>query len=88
MHPTIEAIIEPDGEIRPLEPIRLRHASRALITILEDETGQAGIGGVQQRGTDVPRNAFDGLIDSLARFPDDFMSDGREQPDTQDREGL
>ena len=33
---TIEAIIDEQGQIRPLEPIRLGRRQRALITILAD----------------------------------------------------
>ncbi len=32
--------------------------------------------------------SFDSLIQSLVEFPDDFMTDGREQPTMQTREGL
>ncbi|MFQ5740988.1 MAG: hypothetical protein ACE5JX_18455 [Acidobacteriota bacterium] len=32
---TIEAIVDENGNVRLLEPLRLDHASRALVTILE-----------------------------------------------------
>ncbi len=32
---TIEAIVDERGNVRLLEPLRLDHASRALVTILE-----------------------------------------------------
>ncbi len=32
---TVEAIIDENGNVRLLEPLRLDHASRALVTILE-----------------------------------------------------
>ncbi len=32
---TIEAVIDENGNVRLLEPLRLDHASRALVTILE-----------------------------------------------------
>jgi len=34
---TVEAIIEPDGKVLLLEPVELKEAHRALVTILEDE---------------------------------------------------
>jgi hypothetical protein len=33
---TVEAVIEPNGEVRLVEPIRLTSARRALVTILEE----------------------------------------------------
>ena len=33
---TVEAVIEPNGEVRLVEPVRLQFASRALVTILEE----------------------------------------------------
>lgn len=75
MHTTIEAIIEIDGQIRPLEPVKLAEPTRALITILEGE--------IEAKGGD-----FSELIDSLEKFPSDFMADGREQPAMQEREPL
>ena len=38
MHKTVEAIIEPDGQIRLLEPLNLSHPARALVTVLEAES--------------------------------------------------
>ncbi len=32
---TIEAIVDENGNVRLLEPLRLDHATRALVTILE-----------------------------------------------------
>ncbi len=32
---TIEATIDEEGNVRLLEPVRLEHAARALVTILE-----------------------------------------------------
>lgn len=34
---TFEAIIEPDGRVLLIEPVRLSERRRALVTILEDE---------------------------------------------------
>jgi hypothetical protein len=34
---TVEAIIEPDGKVLLLEPVKLKESRRALVTILEDE---------------------------------------------------
>ncbi len=34
---TIEAIIDPNGNIRPLEPINIAETRRAIITILDAE---------------------------------------------------
>jgi hypothetical protein len=40
---TIEAVIEPDGQVRLLEPVALTTSHRALVTVLEaaadDEAG-------------------------------------------------
>lgn len=33
---TLEAIIEPDGQVRLLEPISLSGARRALVTVLDE----------------------------------------------------
>ena len=33
---TIEAVIEPDGQVRLLEPLALTTAHRALVTVLEE----------------------------------------------------
>jgi hypothetical protein len=33
---TVEAVIEPNGEVRLVEPIRVPSARRALVTILEE----------------------------------------------------
>ena len=33
---TVEAVIEANGEVRLVEPVRLLSASRALVTILEE----------------------------------------------------
>ena len=33
---TVEAVIEPNGQVRLIEPVHLRSASRALVTILEE----------------------------------------------------
>ena len=32
---TIEAVVDEEGNVRLLEPLRLDHATRALVTILE-----------------------------------------------------
>lgn len=37
---TLEAVIEPDGRVRLLEPVTLTTAHRALVTVLE-ESGEA-----------------------------------------------
>jgi len=34
---TVEAVIDENGEIRPLEVVRLPEARRALVTILDEE---------------------------------------------------
>lgn len=36
---TVEAVIEKDGHVRLLEEVRLTGAKRALVTILDEETG-------------------------------------------------
>jgi hypothetical protein len=41
---TIEAVIEPDGRVRLLEPLSLTTAHRALVTVLE-ESGDDEAGG-------------------------------------------
>ena len=33
---TVEAVIEPNGQVRLIEPVHLRSARRALVTILEE----------------------------------------------------
>lgn len=33
---TVEAIIQPNGEVRLLEPVKLSSSRRALVTILEE----------------------------------------------------
>ena len=39
---TIEAVIEPDGRVRLLEPLSLTTAHRALVTVLEESGDEAG----------------------------------------------
>jgi len=34
---TVEAIIQPNGEVRLVEPVHVRSPKRALVTILEEE---------------------------------------------------
>jgi hypothetical protein len=34
---TVEAIIQPSGEVRLIEPVHVRSARRALVTIMEEE---------------------------------------------------
>ena len=34
---TVEAIVEPDGTIRTLEPLQVEVATRAIVTLLEEE---------------------------------------------------
>lgn len=36
---TIEAEVDPDGNVRLLEPINIKKKSRALLTLLDDENG-------------------------------------------------
>lgn len=36
---SVEAIIEPDGTIRTLEPLPVKVATRAIVTLLEEEVG-------------------------------------------------
>lgn len=38
MHKTVEAVIEPDGRVRLVEPVRVGRPRRALVTILDDES--------------------------------------------------
>jgi hypothetical protein len=83
MHTTFEAIIEPNGRIRALEPISVQRPVRALLTILEEDLPRV-------EGVKLPAEAvgsdFSSLIASLAEFPADFMATGREQPALQERE--
>lgn len=39
---TIEAVIEPDGSVRLLEPVSLAGARRALVTVLDEPGDEAG----------------------------------------------
>ncbi len=39
---TIEAVIEPDGSVRLLEPLALTTSHRALVTVLEESGDEAG----------------------------------------------
>lgn len=39
---TIEAVIEPDGHVRLLEPLELTTAHRALVTVLEESDDERG----------------------------------------------
>lgn len=41
MHRTIEAVIEPDGSVRLLEPVTLPVAQRALVTVLDEPADEA-----------------------------------------------
>jgi hypothetical protein len=34
---TVEAIIQPSGEVRMIEPVQVRFPRRALVTILDEE---------------------------------------------------
>ena len=34
------------------------------------------------------KDTWDSLFEALGEFPDDFLEDGRNQPDIQEREGL
>ena len=36
MHKSVEAIIEPNGQVRLKEPVRLARACRAIVTIIDD----------------------------------------------------
>jgi hypothetical protein len=36
---SVEAIIEPDGTIRILEPLQVKVATKAIVTLLEEEVG-------------------------------------------------
>jgi hypothetical protein len=36
---TIEAVVEPDGSVRLLEPISISSARRALVTVLDESPG-------------------------------------------------
>jgi hypothetical protein len=38
---TIEAVIDPDGTVRLLEPVTLSQSRRALVTVLEEEADEA-----------------------------------------------
>jgi hypothetical protein len=40
---TIEAVIEPDGHVRLLEPLALTTSHRALVTVLEESDDEAGV---------------------------------------------
>lgn len=40
---TIEAVIEPDGSVRLLEPISVPDARRALVTVLEEPAEPASL---------------------------------------------
>jgi hypothetical protein len=42
---TIEAVIEPNGSVRLLEPLFLTTAHRALVTVLEESSDEAGDNG-------------------------------------------
>ena len=35
---TVEAIIQPNGEVRLIEPVHIRSARRALVTVLEEDS--------------------------------------------------
>ena len=35
---TVEAIIEPDGSVRLVEPVQVPHPQRALVTVLDEGT--------------------------------------------------
>jgi hypothetical protein len=39
---TIEAVIDPDGSVRLLEPVSLSEPRRALVTVLDEEADEAG----------------------------------------------
>ncbi len=41
MHRTVEAIVEPDGRVRLLEPVDMGSARRALLTILDEPAEEA-----------------------------------------------
>lgn len=41
MHRTVEAIVEADGRVRLLEPVNIRTARRALLTILDEPAEDA-----------------------------------------------
>lgn len=45
---TIEAVIEPDGRVRLLEPIEVSGTRRALVTVL-DELGDEAVGDLTAR---------------------------------------
>ena len=38
---TVEAVIEPDGSVRLLEPVSLSGARRALVTVLEEPADES-----------------------------------------------
>lgn len=75
MPTTSEAILEPNGQVRILEQIKLSQPVHVLITILENEPKLC-----QMIPFQIPEEVetdFSKLIDSLAEFPEDFMAEGR-----------
>lgn len=42
---TVEAVVEPGGRVRLLEPLTLTKVHRALVTILEERVDEEGVGG-------------------------------------------
>jgi len=44
---TVEAIVEPDGTIRPLEPLQVKVATRAIVTLLAPLPNDLSVNGTR-----------------------------------------
>ncbi len=67
MHPTIEAEVDDEGNIRPKEPLTLAPGSRVLITVLEQERADTALLSEPSLATDWQRPEEDAAWSHLGR---------------------
>ena len=67
MHPTIEAEVDDEGNIRPKEPVTLAPGSRVLITVLEPERSDTALLSEPSLATDWQRPEEDAAWSHLGR---------------------
>ncbi len=75
---TVEVIVETDGSVRLLEPLKLNHSTRALLTLLEP------LEQVAEVATKPPLAQFIGVLKNADVFSDDPVTLQRNMRDEWD----
>ena len=52
MHTQIKAEIEVNGTVRLLEPLKIKRKSRAIVTVLDDDTDRPDVGDDESRAAE------------------------------------